>query len=107
MIDDDGEGPLRRVRGLLTIGLAFLIRADRWPMPAEADLWQREARKNFERAAEEYQPWMHDLVDLQRLYRKALWLVPQNMDGEEQVFPRRCPVTLNELLDPSFEPPPL
>ena len=54
-------------------------------------------------ATDRFSPSMRQRIDLARLYRRALHVMPETIDGlSPRPVPQVCPVTLDELL---FGPP--
>ncbi len=50
-------------------------------------------------AADRYSPSMRQRIDLARLYRRALRILPETIDGQPPTLvPEVCTVTLDELL---------
>ena len=61
--------------------------------------WRAEARRFRLGAAEAYAPSMRQRIDVADLYRKALHILPDTIDGQPPLsVPVMCPVTLEELL---------
>jgi len=70
-----------------------------WPLSREVPHWRSEARRFRADAADSFSPSMRQRIDVAKLYGKALYLMPESMDGLPPLpVPDTCPVTLDELL---------
>jgi hypothetical protein len=98
-IESVGRDQLRAVNSLLMQALAHDLKAEAWPSSREAPGWRAEARRFRIDAADRFSPSMRQRIDLARLYRRALRLLPDTIDGQPPLaVPQSCPVTLDELL---------
>jgi Domain of unknown function DUF29 len=71
-------------------------------LPREAAHWGSEARRFRGDAADRFAPSMRQRIDLERLFRRALRIMPDTIDGQTPLpVPEACPVTLDELLSDS------
>ena len=68
-------------------------------MSRETPHWESEARRFRGDAADRYAPSMRQRIDLERLYRRALHIMPDTIDDQAPLpVPKTCPITLDELL---------
>jgi len=69
------------------------------PLPREVPGWQAEARRFRDDAAARFSPSMRQRIDMTKLYRRALRILPDTIDGLQPLpVPQVCPVTLDEML---------
>jgi hypothetical protein len=79
--------------------LAHMLKAQAWPNSGEVPHWQAEARRFRIEAADRFAPSMRQRLDLDRLYRRALRIIPDTIDGATPPpLPAARPMTLDELL---------
>jgi Domain of unknown function DUF29 len=98
-VESVGTEQLHAVSSLLVQALAHMLKAQAWPNSREAPHWQAEARRFRMEAADRFAPSMRRRLDLDRLYRRALRILPDTFDGATpQPLPAACPITLDELL---------
>ena len=98
-VESVGRSQLSAVRSLLVQALAHDLKAEAWPVSREAPHWRAEARRFRIDAAEAYTPSMRQRIDIASLYRKALTILPESIDGQPPLpVPQTCPVTLDEML---------
>ena len=98
-VESVGRGQLSAVRSLLIRALEHDLKCTAWPQSRDIRHWQIEARRFRMDAAEAFTPSMRQRITLDELYRKALRLLPDTIDGvAPQPVPTDCPVTLDELL---------
>ena len=94
---------LHAVRARLLLALVHMLKAEAWPLSRDVSHWQSEARRLRATATDRFSPSMRQRIDLARLYRRALHVMPETIDGlSPRPVPQVCPVTLDELL---FGPP--
>src|SRR5690242_12772041 len=104
---------LSAVRSLLTRALEHMLKAEAWPLSHAVPGWQAEARRFRFEAAEAFTPSMRQRIDMVKLYRQTVKLLPDTMDGQPPLpVSGECPVTIDELpsegdLDPMFAPRPV
>ncbi|HET7882058.1 MAG TPA: DUF29 domain-containing protein [Acetobacteraceae bacterium] len=100
-IEDVGKSQLCSVASHLVQVLLHDLKAEAWPQSPEVPLWRAEARGQRDEARAAYAPSMKErpVLDLTALYRRALWRMPETIDGAAPMpVPQVCPVTLEELL---------
>jgi hypothetical protein len=98
-IESVGNEQLHAVRSLLVQALVHMLKAEAWPLCRDVPHWQSEARRFRGDAADRYAPSMRRRLDVAVLYRRALWVLPETIDGLPPLpVPTTCPVTLDELL---------
>ena len=99
-IESVGNEQLHAVTSLLVQALVHMLKAEAWPLSREVPHWQSEARRFRGDAADRYAPSMRQRINLARLYRRALHVLPETIDGQPPLpVPDICPVSLDELLD--------
>ena len=57
------------------------LKCKAWPQSCDVPRWKTEARRFGIDAAEAFTPSMRQRIDVDGLYRKALSLLPETMDG--------------------------
>ncbi len=78
-----------------------MLKAEGWPAIRDADNWRSDSHLFGLQAAKRYVPSMRQRLNLQQLYREALEILPQTMDGQQRSpLPENCPLALDELLRP-------
>jgi hypothetical protein len=98
-IESVGSEQLHAVTSLLVQALVHILKAQAWPMSRETPHWESEARRFRGDAADRYAPSMRQRIDLERLYRRALHIMPDRIDDQAPLpVPETCPITLDELL---------
>jgi hypothetical protein len=98
-IESVGSEQLHAVTSLLVQALVHMLKAQAWPLSREVPHWGSEARRFRGDAADRYAPSMRQRIDLERLYRRALHIMPDTIDDQAPLeVPETCPVTLDELL---------
>lgn len=98
-IESVGSEQLHAVRSLLIQALVHMLKAEAWPLSREVPHWQSEARRFRIDAADRYTPSMRQRIELARLYRRALHVMPETIDGQPPLpVPEVCPLILDELL---------
>jgi len=99
-IESVGNEQLHAVKSLLVQALVHLLKAEAWPLSREVPHWQSEARRFRGDAADRYAPSMRQRIDLARIYRRAVHVLPETIDGQSPLpVPDVCPVTLDDLLN--------
>lgn len=102
-----GRSALRATDVSLLRALIGLIKLASSSGPHPKGHWQSDVREQLCQAQDAYAPGMRPLIDLDELWRKALKLANYELsDYGEPGAPRDlpCPFTLDDLLDPEFEP---
>ncbi|MBV8397115.1 MAG: DUF29 domain-containing protein [Acetobacteraceae bacterium] len=98
-IESVGRSQLSAVRSHLVQSLVHDLKAEAWPLSRDVPHWRAEARRHRFEAGEAFAPSMRQKIDLAKLYRQALRLLPETIDGQPPLpVPPDCPVTLGELL---------
>ena len=98
-VESVGRSQLSAVRSHLVQSLAHDLKAEAWPLSRDVPHWRTEARRHRFEAAEAFAPSMRQRIDLAKLYRQAIKLLPETIDGQPPLpIPEQCPVTLDELL---------
>ena len=94
-----GNEQLHAVESLLIQALAHMLKATAWPLWRDVPHWQAEARGFRRQARRRFTPSMRQRIDVADLYKDALVMVPDTIDGQPPLpVPETCPVTLEELL---------
>jgi hypothetical protein len=98
-IESVGNEQLHAVRSLLVQALVHILKAQAWPSSREVAHWRSEERRFRGDAADRYAPSMRQRIDLARLYRRALHVMPDVIDDQPPLpVPQTCPITLDDLL---------
>ena len=98
-IESVGNEQLHAVESLLRQALVNMLKAEAWPSSAHVAHWLSEARGFRAGAADRYAPSMRQRIDLARIYRQAVRIMPDTVDSQPPLpVPDVCPVTLDELL---------
>jgi hypothetical protein len=99
-VQDVGLSELRACRGLLRQALVHLLELHAWPASQAVAHWRDEAGVFLADAEDRFTPSMHQRIDLDEIYAKALHLARTATDdtGEPRSLPEVCPFTLGELL---------
>lgn len=107
-LHDVGLSELNAVRSLLRQALVHLLKAYGWANGPVAH-WRSELRGFLADAQGRLAPSMRQCIDLDRLYRKALDQVRDDMvDGQSpRSLPDHCPFTLDQLLADDADVPAL
>jgi hypothetical protein len=101
-IESVGSEQLHVVESLLLQALVHMLKATSWPTSDMVPHWLSEERRFRADAANRCSPSMRRRIDLPALYRKALWVLPNRVDGYmPSALTRVCPVTLDDLLSES------
>ena len=94
-----GRSELAAVKSLLRQALLHNLKAEAWPFSREVLHWRAEARRFRVDAADRFSPSMRQNLDVPGLYRQALRLLPDAIDGQPPLpLDPACEVTLDELL---------
>ena len=98
-VESVGCDQLHAVESLLLQSLVHTLKARAWPEIRDAQSWSLDANMFRIQAANRYVPSMRQRIELDRIYRQALDVLPPAMDGQpRRPLPETCPVTLDELL---------
>jgi hypothetical protein len=98
-IESVGNEQLHAVESLLIQALAHMLKATAWPLWRDVPHWQAEARGFRRQARRRFTPSMRQRIDVADLYKDALVMVPDTIDGQPPLpVPEACPVTLEVLL---------
>ncbi len=99
-IEGVGQSELHSVQSLLLQALAHILKADAWPQSREVPGWRGEALRFRSDAADRFTPSMRQRIDLAKIYRRAVRITPETIDGQPPLpVPELCPMTLDELLN--------
>jgi len=99
-IESVGSSQLSRVKSLVRQALLHDLKCKAWPQSNEVPHWQSEARRFRADAADSFAPSMRQRIDVAKLYEKALYLMPESVDGQPPLpVPETCPVMLDELME--------
>ena len=97
-IESVGRDQLHAVESYLMQALAHDFKAAAWPLSGEVSHWRAEAERFRIEAATRFTPAMRQRIDLAKIYRRALRIMPDTIDGQPPLpVPPTCPVTLDEL----------
>jgi Domain of unknown function DUF29 len=98
-VESVGSEQLHAVESLLMQALAHMLKAEAWPGSREVPHWQAEARRFRIEASGRFAPSMRQRLDLTKIYRRALRILPDAIDGQPPLpLPPVCLHTLDELL---------
>ncbi|WP_428490826.1 DUF29 domain-containing protein [Rhodopila sp.] len=98
-IESVGNEQLHAVTSLLVQALVHTLKAEAWPLSREVPHWQSEARRFRDDAADRFAPLMRQRINLAKLYRRALRVLPETIDGQPPLpVPAICPMSLDNLL---------
>jgi hypothetical protein len=89
-VQDVGQSQLRACRSLLRQTLVHLLKLHAWASSLAAGQWREEAARFLADAEDRFTPSMHQRIDLDELYAKALYLVRTAVDAS--VTPHPLPV---------------
>ena len=97
-IESVGRSERRACEGSLRQALAPMLKIQAWPNYPAVEGWEVEAARHRLDAADAFEPSMRQRIDLAKLYRQAIKLLPETIDGQPPLpVPEHCPVTLDEL----------
>jgi len=98
-IESVGRSQLNAVRSLLRQALIHDLKCRAWPLVLYVPHWRAEALRFRADAADAFSPSMRQHVDVAQLYKSAVRLLPESIDGQPPLpVPDICPATLDELL---------
>lgn len=98
-VESVGRNQLSTVTSNLVNAMTHDLKAEAWPLTRDVENWRADARRFRGEAAEAFAPSMRQRIDLAKLYRRALYNMPETMDGQPPLpVPQVCPVSLDELL---------
>ncbi len=101
-IESVGSEQVRAVESLLFQALVHDLKAAAWPSAPDVPHWQAEARGFRAQASLRFAPSMRQRIDVEKLYAKALRVLPDTIGGQSpQPVPGECPMTLEEMLGDS------
>ena len=81
-VESVGSEPLHAVESLLMQALAHMAKAEAWPASRDVPHWRAEARRFRIDAAARFAPSMRGRLDLEKIYRRALRIIPETIDGQ-------------------------
>lgn len=94
-----GNEQVHQVSSLLMQSIAHRLKAMGWSNARDVENWQADARRFAADAADRFTPSMRQRLDLARIYRRALRVLPTRMDDQPPApLPAACPWSLDELL---------
>ncbi len=98
-IESVGRSELRACESLLTQAMLHILKVQAWPESSATPGWRTEILRFRFEAIDAYTPSMRQRVDVNRLYARALRLMPVSVDGQPKLpVPDTCPFTLDDLL---------
>jgi hypothetical protein len=99
-VESVGSEQLHAVESLLMQALAHMAKAEAWPAARDVPHWRAEARRFRIDAAARFVPSMRQRLDLEKIYRRALRIIPETIDGQSPLplLATTCPMTLDEML---------
>jgi len=99
-VESVGTEQLHAVESLLMQALAHMAKAEAWPSSRDVPHWRAEARRFRIDATARFAPSMRQRLDLEKIYRRALRIIPETIDGQPPLplLVATCPMTLDELL---------
>jgi hypothetical protein len=98
-IESVGNEQVHAVASLLMQAIAHRLKAMGWPDALDAANGQADARRFAIDAADRFSPSMRQRLDLARIFRRALRVLPEHMDGKPPLaLPAECPWSLEDLL---------
>lgn len=94
-----GHRELIAVGSGLRQALTCMLKVEGWPSLRDAPAWRADAVDFRRQAKRRFAPSMRQHIDLEKIYRRALGVVPSAIDGQPpRPLPQTCQVTLDELL---------
>lgn len=101
-IESVGRDQLLDVRTLLVRVLVHMLKAQAWPLSRDVPHWVSEAKAARIDALDGVTASMRERIDLADLYRRALHILPETIDGQPALpLSDICPVSLDDLLGDS------
>lgn len=99
-VESVGSEQLHAVESRLMQALAHMAKAEAWPTSRDVPHWRAEARRFRIEAAARFAPSMRQRLDLEKIYRRALRIMPETIDGQPPrlLLAPTCPMTLDALL---------
>jgi len=98
-IESVGRSQLNAVRSLLRQALIHDLKCKAWPLVFYVPHWKAEALRFRADAADAFSPSMRQHIDVAQLYKSAVRLLPESIDGQPPLpVPDTCLATLDELL---------
>jgi hypothetical protein len=105
-VADLGNSELRAVKSHLESLLVHLLKAAFSPADQPRSGWLNETDMHQDQAREAFSPSMHDKIDLDRYWQRAIRQTNRDLaDYGEEEIPREiaCPFTLDALLAEDFD----
>ena len=105
-IDAVGRSERRAFESAVVYALLHDLKLKAWPDVLTAPRWRAEVRGQLDAARDSFSPGMRQHIDMAKLYKRALHLLPEALDDgtPAQPVPPDCPWTLDQVLDPDFRP---
>ncbi|HYZ20560.1 MAG TPA: DUF29 domain-containing protein [Rhodopila sp.] len=99
-IEDVGISELNAVRSQLRQILVHLLKLYGWPDSPSVNHWRGEVAAFQADAVQRFSPGMRQRIDLDELYRRALWQVEDSAAAGDpsRPWPAACPASLDDLL---------
>jgi len=98
-VESVGRGLLAAVRSCLVRAIEHDLKVHCWPETRYVPGWEAEARRFRDEAADVYSRSMRQRLDVEELYRRAVHILPTEIDGAPPLpLPEGCPYTLDDLL---------
>ena len=99
-IESLGREQLHSVESFLERALEHMLKVEAWPHSGAVPGWRAETIRFRQEAARRFVPSMRRRIDLDRLYARALRVLPEVIDGVPPLsLPTTCGTTLDVLLN--------
>jgi Domain of unknown function DUF29 len=93
-IESAGSEQLHAVESFLVQSLLHDLKAAAWPLSRDVPHWRGEARRFRGDAASRFAPSMRQRIDMAKIYRRALHVMPETVDDQPPLLlPITCPTT--------------
>ena len=106
-VEDMGRAEIREISSLLRQTITHLLKTVIDPNAASADHWFDEIIAFQGDAVLAFSPGLKQRIDLQTIWRVACNGATRTLEKQGVAVPQlpeRCPLSLEELLDPEFDP---
>jgi hypothetical protein len=98
-VESVGRTERRACESYLVQALIHELKTRGWPNARDVAHWRTEIRGFRSEARKAFTPSMRQRIDVEELYRDALYRLPEAIDGRPPLpLPEKCPFTLDELL---------
>lgn len=99
-ISDVGRSQLHAVESHIVMALLHDLKVEAWPLSRDIDHWLAESRGHRADARRHYTPSMQRRIDIEKLYREALYRMPATIyDTLPLPVPETCPITLIDIIE--------